>query len=70
MSPTTQPIALDELPAHMRRLAQDIERVGASIRYHGGFGPFGEWGDLLETQTAPMCAYLATELETMRGNRA
>lgn len=64
------PIPLDELPAHMRKLAEDMAVVGAAVRYYGGFGPFAEYGDMLETQSAPMCRELATALERMRGARA
>lgn len=62
-------IELDELPAHMRALAEDMARVGAAIRYFGGFGPFSEWGDMLETQSAPMCRELADAVEKMHGVR-
>ena len=63
-------ISLDELPARMRMLADDMEAVGAAISYFGGFGPFGEWGDMLQTQSSPMCRELATRMEQMRGGRA
>lgn len=63
-------ITLDELPARMRMLAEEMVTVGAAIRYHGGFGPFSEWGDMLETQSAPMCRELAAAIEGMRGGRA
>ena len=53
------PIPLDELPARLRALSNDLTLVGAAIRYYGGFGPFGEWGDLMENQTAPMCREVA-----------
>lgn len=59
-------IELDELPAHMRKLAQDMERVGAAIRYFGGFGPFAEYGDMLEAQSAPVLRELAEMMERMR----
>ena len=62
-------IELDELPAHMRALAEDMIRVGAAIRYFGGFGPFAEYGDLLESQSAPMMLALAAQLDKMRGVR-
>lgn len=64
------PIPLDELPARMRLLAEDMAAVGAAIRYFGGFGPFAEWGDMLECQSAPMCRELAAAMERMRGGRA
>ena len=64
------PITLDELPARMRMLAAEMSAVGAAIRYFGGFGPFAEWGDMLETQSAPMCRELASAMESMRGGRA
>lgn len=67
---TGEPIPLDELPARMRLLAEDMAAVGAAIRYFGGFGPFAEWGNLLETQSAPMCRQLAAAMERMRGGRA
>lgn len=60
-------IPLDELPAHMRALAEDMIRVGAAIRYFGGFGPFAEYGDMLETQSAPIMLALAAEMDKMRG---
>lgn len=63
-------IPLDELPARMRMLADEPTEVGAAIRYFGGFGPFAEWGDMLETQSAPMCRELARMMEQMRGGRA
>lgn len=58
-------IELDELPAHMRALAEGMIRVGAAIRYYGGFGPFAEYGDLLELerQSAPMMLALAAQLD-------
>ena len=62
-------IELDELPAYMRALAEDMIRVGAAIRYFGGFGPFAEYGDLLESQSAPMMLALAAQLDKMRGVR-
>ncbi len=62
-------IDLDELPSHMRALAEDMTRVGAAIRYFGGFGPFAEYGDLLESQSAPMMRALADQLDKMRGVR-
>jgi hypothetical protein len=64
------PIPLDELPAHMRALAEDMRSVGAAIRYYGGFGPFAEYGDMLETQSAPICHQLAEQIESFRGGRA
>jgi hypothetical protein len=67
---TGEAIPLDELPARMRMLADDMARVGAAVRYFGGFGPFAEWGGMLETQSAPMCRELAAALERMRGGRA
>lgn len=63
-------VTLDELPARMRMLADELATVGAAIRYHGGFGPFSEWGDMLETQSAPMCRELAAAIEGVRGGRA
>lgn len=65
-----QPIALDDLPARMRALAEEMAAVGAAIRYHGGFGAFAEWGDMIETQSAPMMRELATAMESMRGGHA
>lgn len=66
----TTAIPLDELPARMRMLAEQMEQVGAAIAYYGGFGPFGEWGVMLHDQSAPMTRELATEMERMRGGRA
>ena len=66
----TDPIPLDELRARMRAAAEDIARIGAANRYYGGFGPFAEWGDLLEMQTSPMMSEVARALELMRGGRA
>lgn len=60
-------IELDELPAYMRALADDMQKVGAAIRYFGGFGPFAEFGDLLESQSAPMMLVLADHMDKMRG---
>ena len=60
-------IELDELPAHMRALAADMIRVGAAIRYFGGFGPFAEYGDMLESQSAPILKALAVEIEKRHG---
>ena len=64
MNPVAIPIPLDELPAHMRALAEDMRRVGAAIRYYGGFGPFAEYGDMLETQSAPICHSISTAWST------
>lgn len=66
MTAPAHPISLDELPERMRLLALQLQQVGESISYHGGVGPFGEWGRLLTEQTAPMCHQLATRLEQMR----
>lgn len=66
----TARIELDDLPARMRMLADEMQIVGAAIAYYGGFGPFGEWGVLLQQQSAPMCRELATAMERMRGGRA
>lgn len=66
----TAAIPLDELPARMRMLAEQMEQVGAAIAYYGGFGPFGELGVMLHDQSAPMARALATEMERMRGGRA
>ena len=63
----TTAITLDELPARLRMLAEDMRAVGAAVSYFGGFGPFGEWGALLQQQSAPMCCELAKALEAMRG---
>lgn len=60
-------IELDELPSHMRALAADMAIVGAAIRYYGGFGPFAEYGNLLESQSAPMMLVLADQMDRMRG---
>ena len=66
----TDRISLDELPSRLRMLSEDMSAVGAAIRYHGGFGPLAEYGDMLEMQSAPMCKELAAAMETMRGERA
>lgn len=63
-------IELDELPARLRMLSDDMRAVGAAVAYYGGFGAFGEWGALLCDQSAPMCREIATALETMQGGRA
>lgn len=60
-------ISLEDLPSHMRALAENMERVGAAIRYFGGFGPFAEYGGMLESQSAPMLRELATAMEKQRG---
>ena len=65
----SEPIELDELPARMRMLADEMQAVGAAIAYYGGFGPFGEWGALLHDQSGPMCRELAAALERMQGGR-
>lgn len=62
-------IELDELPAHMRKLAEDMERVGAAVHYFGGLGPFGEYGNMLMLQSAPLLRDLAAAMERM-GPRA
>lgn len=54
----------------MRMLANDMAAVGAAIRYFGGFGAFAEYGDMLETQSAPVARDLAGVLEGMQGGRA
>jgi len=64
------PIPLHELPARMRMLADDMAAVGAAIRYFGGFGPFADYGGMLETQSAPVARDLAGVLESMQGGRA
>lgn len=63
-------IALHELPARMRMMADEMAAVGAAIRYFGGFGPFAEYGSMLETQSAFVARDLATTLERMQGGRA
>ncbi len=64
------PIALDDLPARLRMLADEMDAVGAAVAYYGGFGPFGEWGALLQEQSAPLSRHIAQALESMRGGRA
>lgn len=66
----TSRIELYELPARMRMLAEDMTAVGSAISYYGGFGPFAEWGALLQEQSAPMCREIAEALERMQGARA
>lgn len=66
----TDRIELDELPARMRLASEELARIGAAIRHYGGSGPFGEWGDMLETQTVPMMVELSSVLESMIGSRA
>lgn len=66
----TAPIPLDELPARIRMLSQDMAAVGAACDFYGGFGEFGEYGRMLATQSAPLAMHLATALEQMRGGRA
>jgi Na+/glutamate symporter len=63
-------IELDDLPARLRMLADEMDAVGAAVSYYGGFGPFGAWGSLLQEQSAPLSRQLATALESMRGGRA
>jgi hypothetical protein len=70
MSPPPDRIELQDLPARLRILAAEMEAVGAAVSYYGGFGPFGEWGNLLQDQSAPMCRTLAAALESMQGGRA
>ena len=62
-------IELDELPSHMRALAAEMVNVAAAIRYFGGFGSFAEYGELLETQSAPLLLVLAAEIEKRHGGR-
>ena len=66
----SQPIPLDHLPARMRLLAEDMRAVGAAVRYYGGFGPFAEYGNMLEVQSAGICDELAVALEKILGARA
>ena len=63
-------IELQDLPARLRMLADEMDAVGAAVAYFGGFGPFGEWGRLLQDQSAPMSRELARALERMQGGRA
>ena len=63
-------IALHELPARMRMMADDMEAVGAALRYFGGFGALAEWGAMLEKQSAVMSREIAAKLEEMQGGRA
>lgn len=60
-------IALSDLSTELRLLSIQMQRVGAAIRYFGGFGPFGEYGALLEDQSASVAASLAEQMERMRG---
>lgn len=60
-------IELDELSAELRALAERMARVGAALRYYGGFGPFAEYGATLQEDSAPLCRELAVVLERMRG---
>jgi hypothetical protein len=60
-------IELASLPSRMRALAEDMAEVGAAIRYFGGFGPFAEYGEMLESQSAPILRDLARAME--RGRR-
>ena len=66
----SDPIPLDELPAHLRALANDMIRVGAALQYYGGFGALSEWGGTLVNQSAPLSREIAEGLEKMRGHRA
>lgn len=70
MSQAGTSIALDALPAELRLLADQMDRVGAAVAYYGGFGPFGGWGTLLCDQSAPMCREIARAMERMQGGRA
>lgn len=63
-------IDVDELPARMRMLADEMTEVGGAIAYYGGFGAFGEWGLHLSGPSAEMCRELAAAIERMRGGRA
>lgn len=63
-------IALHELPARMRMMADDMEAVGIALRYFGGFGPLAEWGEMLEKQSAVMSREIAAKLEEVQGGRA
>lgn len=59
-------IELADLPNELRALADKMTRVGAAVRFYGGVGPFGEWGDLLVGQSAPMCREIAAAMDRMR----
>ena len=67
ISQTQETISLEDLPSHMRALADEMGRIGAAIRYYGGFGTFAEYGDMLEVQSAPLLRVLALQMEKMRG---
>lgn len=60
-------IELADLSTELRLLSIQMRRCGAAIRYFGGFGPFGEYGAMLEEQSAPIASALAQSLESMRG---
>jgi hypothetical protein len=62
-------IELADLPDRMRTLAEDMAEVGAAIRYFGGFGPFAEYGEMLESQSAPILRDLARAMEGMGKRR-
>lgn len=68
-SPTVQ-ITLDELPARLRMLSDEMQLIGMACDYYGGFGAFGEYGRMLQEQSAPIARELATAMEKMRGGRA
>lgn len=63
----TDRIELADLSAELRELAERMARVGAAVRYYGGFGPFAEYGAMLETESAPLARQLAVTLERMHG---
>lgn len=66
-------IKLESLPARMRALADEMELVGAAVRYYGGFGPFGEYGGVLEAESSAACRNVAEALEALlvaRGGEA
>lgn len=61
------PLSLVDLAPELRELAARMARVGAAIRYYGGLGEFGEYGALLEDQSAPLCMAMAHVLERRNG---
>lgn len=64
------PIPLDDLPARLRMLSDDMQLIGIACDYYGGFGAFGEYGRMLQQQSVPIARELAAAMEKMRGGRA
>lgn len=63
-------INLDELPARMRVLAEQMDEVGASIIHHSEQGLFAYYGTSLRKDNAPLCREMAEHLQGLLGGSA